>query len=532
MCVFATDPDDQVTASSGEAESKGTGGTDTLTIRELLQDLESNHSGERLAAFDKLTSTMDEQTVSLLVSDLQNACDKDVDGAGVMLKARLLALSGDVRAVPVLLHLVMHSGDHGTRYAALWGLGRLGDPTALPGLETAYEAFIKTESFRGESRWILEAIGAIGTARASRFLRKRLIDDQKQVSEDVAWSLGQIQLFSVAKAFERAINDPTIHGKEDLARGIARLGGHESLRVLSQLLEAESPNVRAQAASYLAYTRAETWGWTLIKVRNDGASLPYLLAALEDEHEHVRASAAEAIGRMGDSSAFGVLVRGLADESEAVTIECIRALGRLTDGRIAPLLTRWATAHGKLELEVMVQVARSLGQLRDARAVPLLTSYADHSSSELRSAVTESLLLIGGDATVPPLIDLAQDSKSTNRRMAILALGLVGNVEARTALESLDVAHEDPRTSSIRKAALWMCAGPHDHESLAEGLSDSREFRRFGAALLLLHRPSLANLRRIKAVLKEFDDPFVKGYLTDVIQKYEFREGLPEAGEE
>jgi len=69
-----------------------------------------------------------------------------------------------------------------------------------------------------------------------------------------------------------------------------------------------------------------------------GGSRADLIAALADEHEQVRATAAEQLGKLGDPSVVANLARALDDSSAAVKEKAAQALGTLGRGEAAVAL--------------------------------------------------------------------------------------------------------------------------------------------------------------------------------------------------
>ena len=140
-----------------------------------------------------------------------------------------------------------------------------------------------------------------------------------------------------------------------------------------------------------------------------GASetVPALIAALQDEHENVRASAAYTLGEMGPVAAEAVdgLIALLTDESEEVRRHATSALG-------------------------MIKVPVS-------KTVPALAEVLeDREDTDLAFFAAQALTRIGPDATeaIPALREALMSESAYVRGFSSEALGRIGTAEALQAL--------------------------------------------------------------------------------------------------
>jgi zinc/manganese transport system permease protein len=111
-----------------------------------------------------------------------------------------------------------------------------------------------------------------------------------------------------------------------------------------------------------------------------GASRADLIAALSDEHEQVRATAAEQLGKLGDPSVVANLAQALEDSSAAVKEKAAQALGALGRPEAAAALEaalakpdedEWVNLH---EAEALV---RCCGGVRGMSALIAMAGAAD-----------------------------------------------------------------------------------------------------------------------------------------------------------
>ncbi|MBN2491648.1 MAG: HEAT repeat domain-containing protein [Planctomycetes bacterium] len=200
--------------------------------------------------------------------------------------------------------------------------------------------------------------------------------------------------------------------------------------------------------------------------RRGHALVEQLCAALRDEQEQVRASAAYAIGLLGKSTADGCtqhLLKALTDGSVRVQEAAIVALGltgkpmafaplaAIVEGSAggAKQLGRDSVAMRRRGLAVL-----ALGFLGDARAAEPLGRLAaqEQHSLELRLPAVTALGLLGDARAAPTLIALASDRRAPVRLVAA-AVGALGRLGALAGMEIVAQALED-RRADVRRAAV------------------------------------------------------------------------------
>lgn len=134
-----------------------------------------------------------------------------------------------------------------------------------------------------------------------------------------------------------------------------------------------------------------------------------LIEALKNFNPEIRASSAEALGKLGDINAVDPLISAVKDKDSNVR--------------------RFA--------------AESLGQLKDRRAVnPLITALRDFNKRVQRSALI-ALGSIGDPMAVEPVIQLLKDKDKYVRASAITALGDIGDPAALESLEGMTKDDDD-----------------------------------------------------------------------------------------
>jgi zinc/manganese transport system permease protein len=156
-----------------------------------------------------------------------------------------------------------------------------------------------------------------------------------------------------------------------------------------------------------------------------GGSRRDLIAALSDEHDNVRASAAEQLGALGAPEVLPELTRALDDPSDAVKEKAAEALGRLGRPEAAPALE---AALRRPDQDEWVS-------LREA----------------------EALVRCGGRAGVTALFDLAENAGAGLVRQQALerALAFTGQPAAAADGTARSAAAAAARWTAQRDTARW-----------------------------------------------------------------------------
>ncbi|MCP4701351.1 MAG: HEAT repeat domain-containing protein, partial [Gammaproteobacteria bacterium] len=204
----------------------------------------------------------------------------------------------------------------------------------------------------------------------------------------------------------------------------------------------------------------------------DSSAAPALVKRLDDEEDvSVRRVIAEALGRLGDSSVAPELIRLLGDENSSVREYAAEALGRLGDSSVAPELVRLL---GDENSSVRQSAAEALGSLGDSLIAPELIRLLGDENSSVREYATEALGRLGDSSVVLELVKLLADEDSYVRRTAAEALGRLGDSSVAPALVKL-LADEDEDVRRNTAEALGRLGDSSVAPALVKLLSDEAE---------------------------------------------------------
>ncbi|MUW15369.1 HEAT repeat domain-containing protein [Halorubrum sp. CBA1125] len=250
-------------------------------------------------------------------------------------------------------------------------------------------------------------------------------------------------------------------------------------RKFARALRADRPEFRMAAANALGRL-------------DDTTGLPHLVEALSDEDPRVRLRACQACGTFADARAVPGLKERFDDEPR-VRRAAANALGNIgTDRALAPLLDLLddpdeslrriaAGALGKANNPEPVEpLARALGDesatVRNAAVysiIELLSNVPTRQSHAVRDRVVTELKAVDDETVVEPLVEiLSEGQQSRQRRNAAWILGRVAEPRSTDAVEALAaaLADDDPQTAQFAATSLKSLSGPIVEDRLLDRL--------------------------------------------------------------
>lgn len=183
-----------------------------------------------------------------------------------------------------------------------------------------------------------------------------------------------------------------------------------------ELLHSEDPADRGRAATYLGEG-------------NEPDAYELLIQLLDDDS--VKASAACALGMLGDKRAVDRLIKEMLDDNSPAQVMAAEALWQIGDPRtLEPFLSIADHKHPYLRL----YTARALGKMPDQRAVDALLKLVEDSNFGVRASATGALARVAealGVNARPVLLRIfAQDPDDTVRAIAASQLKRLGDDRA------------------------------------------------------------------------------------------------------
>jgi len=151
---------------------------------------------------------------------------------------------------------------------------------------------------------------------------------------------------------------------------------------------------------------------------------PELMGLLQDGAPAVRASAARAIGLIGDAAALPGLLQALADRDVLAGQRVAEAIGRIGDRSVSGVLMNMLSSAPAAE---RTRAALALGLLKSPEAVPGLAALLSAGDPGAQRVAAEALAAIGTSSAIAALMaPLADPQLTSARRAAMGGLETVG----------------------------------------------------------------------------------------------------------
>ena len=176
------------------------------------------------------------------------------------------------------------------------------------------------------------------------------------------------------------------------------------------------------------------------------AAVPTMIEWLTDPDPRIKQVAADVLGDIGGPEATTALTRSLGDSDSAVRMHAVKALGAIGRRGSAAVVIALIPRLEDDKADVRIATIAQLEELGDRRAViPLVARFGDTAPEARRSAV-RAVGKLGDPSAVPALVRLMNDPNEDVRTAAVGSLGLLGAVDALDALtEQLSTGGETYR---------------------------------------------------------------------------------------
>ncbi|MFI5494822.1 HEAT repeat domain-containing protein [Actinoplanes sp. NPDC051859] len=266
---------------------------------------------------------------------------------------------------------------------------------------------------------------------------------------------------AIAQLMESLVKDESAEVRLACATTLGRLRARQGVGVLAAALADAAATVRVGAARALAELA-------------DARTVPALIRALEDEHDHhVQSALAAALGRLRTTEAVPGLIMALTETSLTVRMDACRALGAIRDPAAIPALARRLQDHAGA---VRGEALKALGEIGDPSATPHLIEALQHEEAQTRAMAATSLGKIGDPRGIDPVLRALTDDNPYVRSGAAGALGRFP--DRRIAARLNEVVRQDPH-SAVRSSAissLGRVGSSRDLPALERVIRDPEEF--------------------------------------------------------
>jgi HEAT repeat protein len=225
----------------------------------------------------------------------------------------------------------------------------------------------------------LAGLGRIGDGAALEAVLSRFDDEHPMVREVAVIAAAQLRDARALPRIRRALHDAHAQVRFQAVISLVELEGEDARVALFPALADDDAHVRANAAAALATLDA------------DGPTADRLAKLLRDPEANVRLEAALALAKYRDARAAKELARHLDHDRAFEAIEAIAALGARDR---ADDLAKVARAFLK-PLELKAAAAAALARLGDPRGAAVLRDIVRAFRSDGRTYVAEAIGMLG-----------------------------------------------------------------------------------------------------------------------------------------
>lgn len=284
----------------------------------------------------------------------------------------------------------------------------------------------------------IAGIGRIGDAAALDAVLPRFDDEVPMVREVAVIAAAQLRDARALPRIRKALGDARPEVRFQAVVSLVELEGEDARAATFPALADDDALVRANAAAALA------------TLSPDEQTADRLAKLLRDADPAVRLEAALALAKYGDARAARELGRHLEHDRAFEAIEAIAALGARER---ADDLAKVARAFLK-PLELKAAAAAALARLGDPRGVEVLRDIARAFRSDGRTYVAEAIGMLGLDALAQELALMADRPRGADLAVVVESMGklLPRNPALRAPLEKL--AQRDDAIGGRARAIL------------------------------------------------------------------------------
>jgi putative membrane-bound dehydrogenase-like protein len=400
------------------------------------------------------------------------------------------------RALPEVVSLV-GADDVAVARQALRRIGTSGAGDARAAAEAALGARDASLRFHAAT-----ALGRVGTGDSIGILTRHLDDEDPFAGYAIFTALNKLGRRHPGSwgAIAAELYSDSGLSRERAAYALRETHDESLVAVLSKMVH-EKTSSRAAALPLLAGVhrkwpewKGEWWAYHPVKSpppeksvewAGTAAVLAALRTALEDREENVRVRAVEGIREAGDAASAARLREMFQRETNGeMKRALVEAFGALRDSNAGPLLVH---ELARVDDALQSKISSALGQIKFGAAAPVLAQAATKGSTNVRAAVLEALLQIGGESAFAGLRLLAGAESLELRRSAMVTMG---QLKHPSTVPVLLEAYRDPETRVAAIEALAQTPDARAVHAYLEGLGDRN------ASLRQKSRKALTALRR------------------------------------
>ncbi|MCP4253659.1 MAG: hypothetical protein GY775_09665 [Candidatus Scalindua sp.] len=330
-------------------------------------------------------------------------------------------IAGNTAQIDALMESIMYGDPDQSRIAALI-FSTLPPNVAVPQL-------IKHLDYKKPAKRFLPKINISIPFINNKIQDKGDLLQAAIVQRNIVWALGLIKNRSAVAPLIKRLETADPDLKREIILALKIIGDKQAVPVLKEIL-LKKENPLEDKNSYVRFDAARALG----SIDNTDSAYTLIRAMKSDKSWLVKGACAEALGKRGDNRA-AISLKKLLNTDAGKNASWARdmaalSLSKIGTGGIEALVSSLG-AGGTSTRRRASWVLIDIGE----PAVPYLLSALKEVSSLARMRAAMVLGWIGNKKTVLPLTWALSDKDPQVRKMAIWALGKIGEYKANTALE-------------------------------------------------------------------------------------------------
>ncbi len=488
-----------------------------LYVKALIQNLEDSNYYVRFAAIEGLGRSRDKRAVGSLIRALNDR--------NVSMRLNAAVALGQLGVPEALepLSRTLSDSDELVRAEAARSLGKLGNPQAAKPLIDVF----RRESADRVKATIIKALGTLGDMSVVGLLIEHLKHPDSRVRANAIEALAEVGGMDVGDQLLPLLEDLNNRVRANAVVALWKIshkrGILQGTECLHRMLDSEIPLMRASAAAAMGMIGDESFFSLLSK-------------CLSDLDPQVRRNAARALENLPTIPKTTPLLKALADEDAAVTQSAIRTLSTCP-GAVEPLISALSSANPKVRAnaalalaigghhealdslalllkdfnpEVRLRAVEGLSQLEDHRILAWILPLTDDDNDAVRATAVAALprtvkTNISSVHNIPTyLIDRLDDSSWRVRANALDALDSIKQGNLPELAARIIDKEKNSRVKAIAAKILYKTGDPRGHECLTRMIESSDKWARVNAIYTMR---DIGDPRLVQLLMKALSDP-------------------------
>ncbi len=468
---------------------------DPSAVPRLIPLLDDDELSVRKAAVSSLGKIGDPSAVPALLKLLK---DQDLKPD----VASALAAVGDSSVVPQLINATYQElalGAYSQPLKALW----------TPQATILVLELLKDASPHVKINWAL-LLPELDPAQALPIISEWLKDAHSPLRAAAAEALGRIGDPSAVTGLIAALSDDAINVQVSACNSLGQLKAGEAVAYLISILESGSPMVAHSAAGALNIIRDPSALVPLIaagRLARDWTiserEAPFIAQGLSHTDPLTRRHCAALLAEIATLSQRNTLLAALSDDDERVRASAAKAFLRLKTQVALPQLLNHLKDPSAL---VRAAAAQAISQIGDPAATQPLAEALHDSDPRVRKAAAHALAAVADESAVPAFSQLLSSTDTEFRTLAIQALSRLKATDFLDEIQG-ELRYGLPQIRAAAAQALGDMEDPDSQDLLIFALSDPSPLVRAAAADALGKLRSTPSVKPLASLLMSSSGP-------------------------